>query len=517
MIDSVVFRIHDLKKHTELRKLLDKSGVSGQGFGVKKYDDPVAAGEMFEKKIYLKQHFVDYEKGYTRDFVHRNHLPSHHGDLAYSIDSERNFIEFNFSIPKYLFGTNVFQFVPHHFDRDYGTIRMATIEQMADRVYDDLRKFLTWFFKKELGGLVNEYDVEINRLDICYNKMFNSQQDAQVYLNDLKRHKKKYERQNAESFRIYQTTIYYAPQTSGYTFKLYHKGTEFKTGGRNKKSDLSRLKKMGWEPELINKIQAFADRILRYEVEFKPKAMDTLFKRWIFRKDQDEWKRARRYYNSITTYGTVTIQKVKKTLSELDGFRKKCYRYGKFYMGKVFHFYMENDSALKLVSTETLQEFETGKFSFEREQRFTRELWKRMVDKFLEFKKEYTSTERNSFDQLLFDIGIAAVPEAKRDQHFRDYLFLRMGVKVKKISLRLCMTVAKFLKTHTWSMILEEGIVKRRQFFYLKKLFKQLGMENPASMILPVPDEKRGAFLEYHMAVESIVTAYYFRRFVRPF
>lgn len=77
--------------------------------------------------------------------------------------------------------------------------------------------------------------------------------------------------------------------------------------------------------------------------------------------------------------------------------------------------------------------------------------------------------------------------------------------------------LAEYLKVYTWSMILERGLVSRRKFFRLKKFFKDLGFENPASMILPVPDEKRGAFLEYHDAVEKIITAHNVQRFVRPF
>lgn len=511
MLDSIVFRIHNLQKHEALVKFLDRSGIQGSGISGKTFDNPESAFDTFQRKIHMKQMFHDYESGKHRDFVYRNHLPSYHNDIAYSINYDREFIEFNFSIPKYLYGTNVFQFVPHYFDKGFNESRFKSIEKLKDTIYDDLRAFLDWFFKKELNDLVNRYYVQIFRLDICYNKIFNTKQDAVLYLNDLKRIKKKFIRHNVDDLRVYHTTIYYASKSSGYTLKVYHKGTEFEI------NDKGKLKKAGWDLSQLEKVQALADRSLRYELEIKPKYMSNLFSRYIFRKDHDEWKRGLKYYRGILSNGYVTIKKQKLTLGELDKFRKKCYRYGKFYDGKVWHFYLESDSAIKLTTTVAKMEFEHSKFTFEREQRFTRELFTKMIKSFLDFKKEFTVNSRNPFDQFLNDIGVTKQPLEKQEKYFKDWLFVHKGINLKKISYRNVFRMSQRLKVESWGVIQDSNEFGRSSFFAIKKLFKQLGFDNPSSVMVVVPDELNGAFHDYHNAVQSIITNHYFKRFIRPF
>ncbi len=508
MIDSIVFRIHNLQVHQPLVKFLDRSGLQGTGISGKQYDDPVAASEMFQRKIHMKQIFVDYESGKTRYFAYRGWLPSHHYDLAYAINYDRDFIEFNFSIPKYLYGTNVFQFVRHYYDKGFADTRFLDLDKLKDFVYDDLRAFLNWFFSKELNSLVNQYYVQLFRLDLCYNKIFNTPQDAKIYLADLLRIKKKYSRRDSSNLSSHYDSIYVV--TPDYTFKVYPKGDEFR------KHDKTKLLKI-WDSQLLEKVEALADRMLRYELEVKPKLMSQLFNRFIFRKDQDEWKLGLKYYRGILSNGYVTINKKKLTLGELDKFRKKCYRYAKFYDGKVWHFYLESDSAIRLISEKALHEFQTGKYTFEREQRFSLKLFRRMASKFLDYKKEFTVDSRNPFDQFLNDIGVTRQPENEREKFFKDWLFVHKGINLKKISYRSVWRMSQRLKSETWSQIHDSNEFGRSSFFAIKKLFKQLGFDNPSSIMVAVPNEMHGAFYDYHNSVQNIITNHYFKRFIRPF
>jgi hypothetical protein len=514
MLDSIVFRIHDLQKHAQLYKFLDRQGVTGSSIKGKKYDNPENVPAMFERKIYMKQIFVDYESGKTQDFVYRNHLPSHHSDLAYSINIERNFIEFNFSIPKYLYGTNVFQFVRHHFDKDYFSTRFSTIEQIQDLIYDDLRAFLTWFFEKELNGLVNLYFVQLVRLDICYNKIFNTQKDAEIYLQDLVRIKKKYVRTASPGMKVYHGTIYYVPEGSGYTWKIYPKGAEFR------KHDRSKLKKRGWENSLIENVQALADRMLRFEIEIKTGLMSQLFTKHIFRKNQKEWIDGMKIYNSISSNGYFTVNKKKLIYADLDTYRKKCFKYAKFYLNKTWHFCLESDSAAKELTSQAIQEFETGKFPVfveEREQRFNLKLFRLMMGKFQAAKNEFTIDSRNPFDHFINEIGVTSQPPTKQNQYFKDWLLVHKGIKLKKLTFNSVNRMAQRLKVETWSEIEHNRGMSESSFFRLKRLFKQLDFHNSTTVIIAISDEKKGAFLEYHQAIESIVTNHYFKRFIRPF
>ena len=104
----------------------------------------------------------------------------------------------------------------------------------------------------------------IYRLDICYNWTFESEEKCQSFADFIQRidfpRKKKL---------TYDTSLMF--KGSGYSIKFYLKGKEFK------KHDFKDLKKL--DVKNANELQDWANRILRFEVEFKRVYLCNLLKK----------------------------------------------------------------------------------------------------------------------------------------------------------------------------------------------------------------------------------------------
>lgn len=555
MVDSIIIRIHSLSQHEELVKFLSRQAGEGFSKRTKVFEDETVRPELllawarehapdlldfqlvpgedgpalslpdhptslrhltsmyrsfynekeFVKKLTLQNYFKDHESGKTFQQTYRNFIRTYHYAIAYGIFDNRDFIEFNFSIPKYLYGNNVMQFVPHYFDKEYTNTFTQDWNELIPIVYKRLRRFLLWFFEKELGGLVNPYFVQVARLDICYNLIFNTPDDAKTYLADVKRIRKKYLRDTSVHVNNYHSGVYF-PSTD-YTLKVYHKGSEFK-----KKQAGPLLKQLNWEPKLVADLQNLADRCLRYEVEFSPTYFDKIFKQYIFRKDSKEWKRGRKYYTDMMRDGLTKIKNKKFTLPELDKWRRKLYRYGKFYDGKVFHFYLSSDSSIKLNSQKAWEEIETSKFTFEREQRFGKTLFTYIVKDFLKFYKEFSVQTTTEIDHFLSLVNMKDVPLEMKGRQYHSMMMQRFGFMENHVSLKTLKMLNALLKAHTWEEIQNSDVISRRQLFRVKAMFKKMGFENPASQVIIKPKE---GFFDYHREIEKIITKYYLDKYLK--
>lgn len=149
------------------------------------------------------------------------------------------------SIPKYAKGNNVEMILPS----ELPTILEKLCQQVATHLDTTLSHFSTW---------------EIHRLDVCYNWIFSSLEEAKSVMDflrliDFPRKKKS----------IYDTSVMYVG--GAYTVKFYLKGPEFR------KHDFNDLKKVdyGWAVEL----QEWADKIVRFEVGFKKDYLENFFSR----------------------------------------------------------------------------------------------------------------------------------------------------------------------------------------------------------------------------------------------
>lgn len=259
MIDTIVLRIHNMSKYrllyeqyynpTKEKNTVTKAFVSED------------TGEYME--VDYSAALVFHDNNRVLPLVHRStkHVPSSHYTVSYAINTQADFIEFNFSIPKYLWATNIFQFVNLH-------------DQSEILLYSQLRKFIDEFISDNLPERPLYDDIEVNRVDMCYNQFFLSKADALAYLGEQNKLLVKYARSSKNKFRAYDTSVMYV--TRRYSFKIYHKGTEFAKG------DYKRLCEYNPKGYDLQYLQDSADCQLRYEMSFRASFFDYVVKQYYY-------------------------------------------------------------------------------------------------------------------------------------------------------------------------------------------------------------------------------------------
>jgi hypothetical protein len=518
MIDTIHFRIHDLRRHAPLVRKLHQKGHRGSSKFVK--DIP---SEDVPKKVYNSRYWRDWSTGREVEEAYRDHLPSWHYDVAYSINFARDFIDFNVSIPKYLYRTNVFQFVPHYFDDDFSLVYGNKISERGKASYDRLLRWLNTFCETKLDGLVDWQCVQIARIDLCFNKLFDSKEAALDYMKDLKKIKKKHSRESKVFTDGNYFGLYYVHDD--YTFKIYHKGSEFKV------HDRSELKKQGVSSDKIEVIQDFADRMVRYEVEFRTGMMDRIWKRKSFRPTSIKWKKARRYYfqysrgnciikNGVKLYRTPPLenketgevysrkQREEMTMS-LEQFA--LVKYGEFFTNKTFHFYLKSDSKIKEDSVFWDAEIKTRSFTYEQEQKFSRSLFHGLVDQFLVFYREFSVQYQEDIRYVIKRIEETKDKEQHQSIDFYNHLKGKTDLDdkvLRRISKSKFKAFLKLLETKSFSEIKELGWFKERTFYLYKKVFVELGFgELAPSKLVSKGDD---TFTDYLYWVDQLSTKLYF-------
>jgi len=306
MIDTIVLRFHDLRIHASLMRYLrdDYSGYTTS--------TAVVPREKLKDMDHL-HHITTREKldilkmNKSGEFLVRFQKNkklnnSHHYYLAYHIDTQKDYIEFNFSIPKYIFGTNILMFVNHFNNKNFAYHLNGEIKYNLKHAFPRLKGFIKHFVNAEFGELPIRWDfVEVNRIDLCYNQVFNSKDDALRYLEYQKQIKKKHAREDGDYLREYQTSIMY--KTKRYSAKIYHKGTEYEKHDKREHRKINKEK--GRNYFNIEGLQRFSDKILRYEITFRSSYLSYLFRQNIFR------RRCEYHQNSLEIYKEVESKKRK--------------------------------------------------------------------------------------------------------------------------------------------------------------------------------------------------------------
>lgn len=254
-------------------------------------------------------------------------VPSHNYNMHYRIFDER--IELEFSLPKFIYGTNVFQLLDHY-------KRKSTPYEMLVRSVKKV--FADTFFNVK----VHWGAVEIKRWDLCFNQVFDSKWYALKALHYIKlKHQSKADRLNFEYGFVQLTKTNY--------LKIYAKGEEYEKHDRAKYQGLYQ-----------NQIPQIAERILRYEKKCTQKNTSYLFNmhfRINDHPDKQKYLEAKRSKKTIPPYLVNEFEGVRRFFLGPPIF-KKCY----MMQPKFFNFLwanfkhdIEKKFAIKKMSVDTLR------------------------------------------------------------------------------------------------------------------------------------------------------------------
>jgi hypothetical protein len=495
MIDTINFKIHNLKKHIKIVEILDKR-MLGQGYskGVKAEEKEGFMGHA--TKLIYRRYSVDWKSGKMLEADYFHKLKSSHYELAYCLKESQDCILFNFSIPKLLYGTNVLQFIRHDFQTDYALRYGDYLRQALSDSYFDLIKFFNWWFQTEFTDLpISRYDVEITRLDFCYNQVFDSKAECFRYLHLLKKIKPPYLRETGDSQENYHTSLYY--KNRQFSFKIYHKGAEYMRKDKTEHSRINYEENKEYFPREV--LQDFADRILRYEITIRSSFMSRLFVQYIFRKDDPEWKELLADHNYLLRQGFWRKRKWSsekqryvrvgpKFGSHLDPdrginhvlhptFKRKMNYIRKIY-SKKFNFFLDADNEFVRNHQPFMDEdLERKDAYFDNKALFSKLLFDRMAEAFVNKVNFFKVKFLGPYETL-----VKQMQQAKGDLDTVADLHTDIGVlkKVKKeINLTTLEIIFEKLQYLSWEDLVIQGFISKRTMYTYKKFLREtLGETN---------------------------------------
>jgi len=326
MIDTIVTRLHDLKKYDPLIRRLQLKNNKGYTLETGK----VEADELRRLRNAghkPKQIINIMKRNRTGRFIIKSQAlkqvnRSSHYEFTYFINETGDFIEFNFSVPKYLYGSNVLQFIEHSRDVYYKLWDNGTFQVNMEKTPKYIMKFIGYFFWSEfILDKIDFRDVEINRFDLCFNQIFQSEKDVKQAFELLKNRTKKGSRDEEGTKSVYDSTIMF--KTEGYSAKIYQKGPEYKKHELHEHQRINEEKRFQYFD--TEKFQALANRTLRFEITFRSSEINYQFKHHIFRKDcplfKIDYKNYQRIENKIQRNNRIS-----KKIGTLPEKAKEAYR-----------------------------------------------------------------------------------------------------------------------------------------------------------------------------------------------
>ena len=470
MIDTIVIRIHHI---SEKERLIARLLRPQTGFTMETVD--IAEREYGRYTMLKNAALVGLGKNMTS---HRNRLfvKSSAYYVSYLINTANNFIEFNFSIPKYKFGTNVVQFIQHFTHKDFMITRNSGFEFNLVRTRTRLLSFLKNFFDKELGEDLSKWerDVEIHRFDLCFNQIFDDKHDALKYLSHQKGIKQRYERIASKKME-FETSIYLPGKY--FTCKIYHKGSEFYAGDGDA-THLNRVnKKLKFQKFDIDKIGDFADRILRYEIEFKNTGLNYLYKNYIFRKDDKVFKRLKKAYKRVTSawkkkdsldpYQRKYSQKVRNH-ADWRVWERDAELYGQM-VSQSSAFMLDVDTyAAQSNNHDVESEYNDRhtKVRVKKRAPFSDELLKLCFDKFRKFFTKNQLSGRVRIDNLQRQID---------NYNLRARNLKKLGEKASPKRISAIRKYLEYAQTHSEKTMIKNKMYSRQAIYNMKKSLKDLG------------------------------------------
>ncbi|MHA1973116.1 MAG: phage/plasmid replication domain-containing protein [Candidatus Hodarchaeales archaeon] len=497
MIDTIVIRVHDLRRHCELVKFVNMNfnGTSKNTLSVDKEDaDEIRKLTLGDEKLMIDYfrnsktgtHLVRYKS------QERLNNSGHYYFHAFE-NRDRDFLEFNFSVPKYFYGTNVYMFTENYWNKNYTYHNNRDLKYNFNIAFDRLIGFIRHFFLSEFADdkIIDLKYVEINRIDLCYNQVFKSPKAALEYLKYQKGIVRKNTRKNSDSFRDYETSLMY--KTDRYSLKVYHKGAEFE---KNDAKELQRINSLQSKNKFnVEKLQSFADRILRYEITFRHSMLSYLFNHNIFRMACPTHRVLYKIYKKVESINQKNerIIQISKTYKTTSG-REKYLARTPFHTikredlkihSRVSKLLSRNRRFMLAIDKET-RLFNSATIScsiFIKEALFSKLLFKYCAEFFLDFVSEYQVEELPSQSAVEYKI------DRYNESHYH---------KLPKQEMLKFYTI---LMNSSFHDIKKSGLYSKSTFYRYKSRFEKIGVTERSLITFDFIHVKAD-LSEYHMALQ---------------
>lgn len=232
MIDTIKLAIYREFNLDIYNFLLYSSEQRINGFIINSRSGIATRQEVFQFKK------TDYEEHELMIINGKIKAPSYNYNIHYRCFDDR--VELEFSLPKYIYGTNTFELRPHY-------------KKMSFSPYEIMVKGIKVFFTEIFSGCrVNYGGIEIKRWDFCFNQIYKTKQESLEALKFIKlKHQSKGDRLSYETGLVQLTKSNY--------LKIYHKGSEFVKHDKEK-----------YNGKYLKQIEDISERILRYEKKITP-------------------------------------------------------------------------------------------------------------------------------------------------------------------------------------------------------------------------------------------------------
>lgn len=241
--------LHLVPEHNELFMSLHnikKTGFTFTKVMSKEYEinstedinDIVSCKTSAQKNHFFSHNTVKFQsdefvKERTANLYGKYRVRSSESEVTYSLNYEGGFMDFEFSIPKYLYGHNLAQFLPQCDSKVFykNKERIENWNSQKHLLFKRLEKFIylflqDLFFNCELPYSPNMNYVELVRLDLCYNQYFENKEISLAYLEEIKKLRKNTKIYSPDTNTDFKTTVAWRTQNGNY-FKIYHKGSEY--------------------------------------------------------------------------------------------------------------------------------------------------------------------------------------------------------------------------------------------------------------------------------------------------
>jgi len=477
MVDTIIFRIHDLQRHDKLLNFLSDMATGGsikrRKYGSEPYEP--------KKDYFIKDYYKDVATGREIEVGQKlTFESSYHYDAVYFVrkEPEPGYIEINFSMPKYWFGNNIAQLVDHYQDTDYFHVRNNDFWDCKKQAFKRFAQVLNHFIATNLGGemkegsgMVDKKLVEIARIDLCYNQCFANREDALLYLDELRSIRKKGMQKIAGKALDYDGAVYFP--SSNVTLKIYHKGKEFQ------KHDYRKIAKR-YGKETSNRLLRTADCMLRFEVEFRKGGLTDAYFTYLRQIKHPVYSNIR-IARAVSAHGYYTKgdlrynfdglrnKKEDPTFRAMDYAQRKQLQIGQKIIGNNIRFFARATMGYSLLD---LQNEDILK-NYTHQEVFDEGMFNVLVDRFKVMVQHF---RLGDLSQLKFISD--ALKAAKTEAEFQRSIYVVKGFNIAKagISPTTLAMLLGYLREYSWKEIEDKNLMKRTTLYRYKKWLAALGL-----------------------------------------